>query len=197
MARNRISRLRFNVWGLLKFQLLIAPVFLAKPYMDYQAKAYQFNPYKVLIWFLAPPFLYVVAFVTVRLRRTAPKSFVFTGARSGILYGLLFGVLAWLPGGGPAVVQAMGECCKMFSQVLRRGFPFSFEMVSAVFQETLAEAVLISGFLGLHYAVVGAVAGVIAGLVIQAAAFWKQQYREVLPPQPLHCPTNPTFDVDE
>lgn len=166
MPRNLKAKLRFNVWDLLKFQFLLSPMFLAVPYADYQSSAGVSNPFQSLAWFVLPPMLYVLLFVTFKLRRTASRSYVFTGVRYGTMYGLLFGGLAWGPIGCPAIAGAISEFCKLLGLAHRRGLPITFPLVTEIAKETFTYVGIVAAFCMVHYAVIGAALGAVAGLMV-------------------------------
>lgn len=167
MSLLRRRRWHFNVWDLLKLQVILSPLFLALAYWDYQPRAYQFDPFTALAWFLVPPCLYVFLLVTFRLRSAVPHSYVFAGIRQGIFFGLLFGGLSWGPFGIPAILRALFEFCKLIGLAVRRNLPMSGTMIVECASETLAKVGIITGLLLVHYAVVGAASGVLAAVTMQ------------------------------
>ena len=168
MTESRTRRYRFNVWNLLRFQVMIAPLFLAASYADYNSPSNQFDPFQALAWFVAPPLLYVFLLVTTKLRSTAPSSFVFPSIRLGIVFGILFGVLSWGPSGGPAIARALGEFRDTLDAYLRTRPPISLRMILAAAKETRIGVIgLVFGFWLLHYAVLGAASGAVAGVAMQ------------------------------
>ena len=168
MTEPRMCRLRFNVWDLLRIQVMIAPLFLAASYADYNSHANQFHPFKALAWFVAPPLLYVFLLVATKLRGTAPSSFVFSSLRLGIVFGILFGVLTWGPSGGPAIARALGKFRDTLDAYVRNKPPISLGMILVAAKETrIHEIGLVFAFWLLHYAVLGAASGAVAGVVMQ------------------------------
>lgn len=177
--RNRCFQLR--VWDLFRIQLLIAPLFLARVYANANSPDFQRDQFARLAWFLVPPLLYVFLLVATKLRNSECPSYVISGLRLGILFGLLFCVLAWGPLACPTMVKGLDAFWGTIGIISRRGYPpMSFAVVMAVSKETLGEIGFISAFVIFHYLILGAFSGIIAGATMQ---YFARRYPPPLRPK--------------
>jgi hypothetical protein len=157
---RRPGRIRFSLASILWLQLLLAPAFLAPVY----ARGPSGNPYVRLIAVLIAPACYAALLLVIAWRRRPPQS-VLSGVRQGAAYGILFGLLSYVP----ALLYQMSPRLKtdlpeMEDAFLRLGGTeglFALRMLLA----TMAPYVLLPLYLLLHYALIGAATGGICSIV--------------------------------
>ena len=159
-SRHGSQQGRFSIQQLLFWQFVIAPVFLAPAYADYNSRAHEFDPIRSLIWFLVVPSLYVFVLVIRRLRRKPPSSLVFAAIKSGVFFGLLFLILSFGPFGIPKLVQAF----QAFAQASKSVSSPISPMMLACARETLGVPLMITGFAAINYVVLGAAVGAITSI---------------------------------
>lgn len=94
------ARFQLSLAKCFRIQLLVAPAFLGPAYSRVHDV---YHPYVGLLVFLVGPILYVSVFTCVTAtrvmaqRRPTQRSAVYSAIRTGLVYGVLFGALAFGP----------------------------------------------------------------------------------------------------
>jgi len=155
--RTRPARFRFGLTSLLWFQVLVTPIFLSPFYKSLNGNN-RFHPYITLVAVLLAPALYVtlLALWPAQRNHSDSRQSAFIQLGRGALYGLLFCILAF----GPLAVMSIIEL------VLAPDVPKAIQLT------------VVSAFLLMHYAVIGAVVGGGVGIIKD---LWSYS-RRALPP---------------
>lgn len=132
-------------------QLLVAPAFLAPIYYHVPDRS---HPYAALLAYLIAPVTYVGLFASRNLLHAAARgpawrrSTVFRAILSGTFYGTIFGAL---------VVTSLGVVLIFDQRSTPPKYPLLFLALHAV---------VLGGFILLHYCLIGAATGGLVGLVV-------------------------------
>jgi hypothetical protein len=163
------SARRLSLWSMFELQLVVSPLFLAPLYLPGHVSA---HPYVHAISFLLAPIVYVAALELLFTRSHVEKWPVLAAARRGGAWGVVFGLLSMVP-------------AQLWEQLVRSAhWRIEFMLLGNLFNPSVRAqvwarpgdflaylAALILGlpvlilFVLLHYALIGAAVGGVAGLV--------------------------------
>jgi hypothetical protein len=165
-SATRRPRWRIGLAWCFWLQLLIVPAFLGPAF--YRLEANHPVPYSQLIAFLLMPACYMGTFAFLAARRAAgrpsseKRSVVFAGVRRGLLFGVFFGVMAWMPF---AFLSASDTHARWVARL-----PPGMPVPPSYWWERCFEIGVLTGMGVVHNAVLGAAVGGVVGLAVDGFA---------------------------